>query len=159
MWIWSAVIRQVAAPSHPSGFQEIVDGILIIMLSTIGGYAVRKFKKWDSAYEVLATRKPTELEPNPPKGIVDQTQANTAATGENTNAVLAMSTRMAQSNGTMKDILNVLADHSKLLATLLGGTATLIADTQPNDGSTSRDMLDEIVSEQQRVKTELEDNK
>jgi hypothetical protein len=52
-------------------------------------------------------------------------------------------------------LIDVVASHGRMLSTLLTGTKALIADTKPNDGSTSRDALDRIEEEQARVATEL----
>ena len=52
-------------------------------------------------------------------------------------------------------LVEVVAGHTKTLATLLRASATLIADTKPNDGSSTKDTLNVIVAEQDRVASEL----
>ena len=78
---------------------------------------------------VLTGAEPSGLVPNPPPGVVKSLNALEAT----------------------------VAGHTKSLGTLLRGTAALIADSKPNDGSTSRDTLNIIVDEQNRVADELKD--
>lgn len=48
-------------------------------------------------------------------------------------------------------LIDVVDSHGKMLSTLLTGTKALIADSKPDDGSTSRDALERIEAEQLRV--------
>jgi len=52
-------------------------------------------------------------------------------------------------------LIDVVSTHSQMLNTLLTGTKALIADSQANDGHTSRDALDRIEAEQARVASKL----
>ena len=146
-----AVIVQQTTAVHPSAFQEIADGVIIALLLGIGGWGARRFKRWDAAYDTLATRKPTELEPHPPKGLVDQVadavkeaSAATAATGENTNAVLAMGVRQGQANGTMKDIQAVQKTQGETQDQIVKGIANL------------QEMIENIVTTGSTVKLDLD---
>jgi len=56
-----------------------------------------------------------------------------------------------------KGALDVIADHTRMLNTLLTGTKALITDSKPNDGESSRDALDRIEAEQARVAPDLPD--
>jgi hypothetical protein len=54
-------------------------------------------------------------------------------------------------------LIDIVASHGRMLNTLLTGTRALIADSKPNDGSTSRDALDRIEEEQSRLASEASD--
>ena len=54
-------------------------------------------------------------------------------------------------------LIDIVAGHGRMLNTLLTGTKALIADSKPNDGSTSKDALNRIEEEQSRVAEELKD--
>jgi hypothetical protein len=53
-------------------------------------------------------------------------------------------------------LIDIVASHGRMLDTLLVGTKALIADSKPNDGSTSKDALNRIEREQTRVASEIE---
>jgi hypothetical protein len=111
------VIVQQTAP-HVSSFTEIADGLIIAMLTGLGVYVAKQFKFVHELREFIVGRPKSDLEPEPPPGFMEQikdananaataiaaTRAATAETKENSEAVLAMSTRFGQQNGTVLKI-------------------------------------------------------
>ena len=97
----------------------------LVVAIVLGGVAamIKLFRLVGAMHNVMVTRKPTELEPNPPKGLIDETR-------ENTEAVYNMSLRINQSNGTQKDIQRVQGDIQTAQVEILHRLET-IAGTPP----------------------------
>ena len=78
----------------------VVGPLIVAAILSLVAVVVRLFRLVAAMHGALVTRKPSELEPHPPKGLIDETK-------ENTEAVYNMSLRINQSNGTQKDIQRV----------------------------------------------------
>src|SRR5665213_3353663 len=80
---------------------EVLAGVLVAGIVAVVGFLIKKFwwlfGSMAKVVNLLVTREPSEFEPHPSLGMIDQTTANT-------EAVLTMSVRHSQSNGTMKGI-------------------------------------------------------
>jgi len=124
-----SVIVQQAAPA-PSVFLEVFAGVAVLGVGSFFAFIVRRFKTIDAVYEVMATRKPSELEPHPPKGLIDQVRDVIDATGENTNAVLTMSLRQQQANGTMKTMQKAIASIQIAVETMAGKPPASVAEVK-----------------------------
>jgi len=201
-----SVIVQQAAP-HPSSFTEIADGVIIAILSGLGIYLSKQFKSVHELREFIVGRPKSDLEPDPPPGFMEQikdananaataieaTRAATAETKENSEAVLAMSTRFGQQNGTVLKIQDDVASlhnsvssielavselagkpvpasvaevrdavaqeheagearQAELLGAIQKDTTALVKDMHTDGGGSSRDLLESVVQEQERLK-------
>jgi hypothetical protein len=165
-----------SAPA-PSLFLEIFAGVAVLGFGGFFAFIARRFKTIDDLYAVMATRKPTDLEPHPPLGFIDQLESNTKETRENSAAVLAMATRFGQQNGTVLEIQKDVAVLHSLVADIAGkppasvaevkkavaqeheasearqaeilgaiksDTMSLVDDSHPDGGDSSRDVLNRI---------------
>ena len=90
----------IAADSGNWWLYAIVGPLVVAAILAGVSFFIKLFRLVGSMHSALVTRKPTELEPDPPKGLIDETK-------ENTEAVYNMSLRINQSNGTQKDIQRV----------------------------------------------------
>jgi hypothetical protein len=123
------VIVQQSNPA-PSVFLEIFAGVAVLGVGSFFAFIVRRFKTIDAVYEVMATRKPSELEPHPPKGLIDQVRDVIVATGENTNAVLTMSVRQQQANGTMKKMQTAIDSIQVTVEKMAGRPPASVAEVK-----------------------------
>jgi hypothetical protein len=168
----------------PSLFLEIFAGVAVLGCGAFFAFVARKFKVIDSMYDALVTRKPSELESQPPLGFIDQLKENTRETKDNKEAVLAMATRFGQQNGTVLDIQTDVASlhtavekiekavseiagkppasvaevkeavaheheasearQAQILGAIKKDTTSLVEDSHPDGGDSSRDVLDRI---------------
>jgi hypothetical protein len=78
----------------------------------------------------MVTRVPSEFESDPPLGFIDQLKANTKETRDNSAAVLLMSTRFMQQNGTVKDIQKDVAVLHSLVADIAGKPPASVAEVK-----------------------------
>lgn len=167
------VIVQQAA-SRPSTFQEIADGVIVLMVGGIGAYLARKLRIVDDIRDAFGTRPATEFEPAR-LGVLDQMQAitkaandaieatkeSTAENAKNTEAVLAMGVRVGQQNDAigalqlgLGEVRTLVDSHGETLTAIQTGTETLVHESKTNEGGSMRDRVDEISDEQTRVREE-----
>jgi hypothetical protein len=134
---------------------QILAGIVVLFIGGVGTLMLRKFntvlknidqtvEKVDNVYGAVAGRKPTEMEPNPPPGLLSLTTGHTKAIQETALEVKKMAQHQLDQNGKVATI-------ERQVATIAPMVRALLTDIHPDDGTTMRDQVDSIVQEQKRV--------
>jgi hypothetical protein len=127
-----------STPSHPSSLQEIVDGVIILMLGAIGAYLRRKLKVLSDVQNAFRTRKPTEFEPNPPLGFLDQLSANTSA-------VATLTEKQAEQNGDVKEVKTDI----KNMKAMIGDLFTKMGELLERPAPLSKEEIDQVARARQ----------